>query len=234
MATQEKINLPGHWLVLIPVKKNLKDALRQKMKECALALKNYAEEHVTIIFDDRGEGDANASTKIIGLFGRLQKLAEIRNACIKEYVDPQKYNFVVMCDADVWYPEDIIYKLYQSSVKIGNPEKIIIAPGVYMEGYGNTRFYDTSGFITKLGEKARFTPPFFKDNILGVREMASVGTFYVMPSWICKEIQYCGSPGPTDHFAVCQQAMSFGVKTYCDFNIVVSHANLPRYGEEWH
>ena len=109
-------------------------------------------------------------------------------------------------------------------------------------------FYDTTGFI-EHGQAAMIYPPYFRglNGATGFYELEAVGCWYLAPAWIYKNIEYYSLPfdekrdhpslaptGHTDHWPVMCEARARGLSVGVAPGVKVYHADLPKYGEEFH
>ena len=154
---------------------------------------------------------------------RLGAIAAACNAILDEYLDGHDY--VLTMDSDiVAMPFDIVTQLHEA-----NPDGVT-APMVFVEG--TDQFYDTSGFL-EGGERIQHKPPYFLSTE-DLVDLDCVGTIYLAPAYLYRETRYANEPaGFTDHEEVMAGARKLGMRVVCDRNVVVSHACLPLYGENW-
>jgi hypothetical protein len=62
-----------------------------------------------------------------------------------------------------------------------------------------------------------------------------VGTVYVVHTDIYRfGARHADHEAFTDHFPICAAARAMGRPVVCDRRLRVAHADLPKYGEEWH
>jgi hypothetical protein len=67
-----------------------------------------------------------------------------------------------------------------------------------------------------------------------VVEMDCVGTIVMVPTRIYAHAQYEDHPAFTDHHPICKAARDLGLKVTVDRGTVAYHADLPKWGEQWH
>jgi glycosyltransferase involved in cell wall biosynthesis len=151
--------------------------------------------------------------------------AAARNALLDARLKPW-HEWVMWIDADIVdYPPDIIDQL--RSVNYGG----ITAPMVLIEG--SSQFYDTYGFV-EHGHHISHIPPYF-DGCGRLIDLDAVGSVYLANARVYHSgARYHPTPGQTEHFSVMQQAKSMGMLVRCKADMVVFHADLPRYGEGYH
>lgn len=201
-------------LVLVPVREDLPEALLHR--SCAqLGALNRREtaigEHRIMIgfriCPEQGDGRPYSAH------------AAARNAMLDIYLRP-RYTHVLWIDADVVdYPTDLASRLHALD------SEGIIAPLPLIEG--TTRFYDTYGFVGAHGQRVeRVWPPYME-----MVSMQSVGTCYLAPASLYHAgARYEPTEGHTEHYSVCRQAKRVCVAR----DVVVYHADLPKWGEDWH
>lgn len=144
--------------------------------------------------------------------------AAARNKMLELYLK-KEHTHVLWIDADVVdYPADLASRLYNLD------SDGIIAPTPLIEG--SARFYDVYGFVDSHGRRLeRPYPPYLANPLM------SVGTCYLAPAALYHAgARYEPTDGHTEHYSVCRRAKR--VSSTAD--VVVYHANLPKYGEEWH
>ena len=207
-------------LILIPMAQNMPVALKAR---ALVAIQRMQRPGIQIVIDSRGPGDAGIDSNS----ARCDQLADIRNALVRDYLRPEHSHVLVM-DADiVEFPPDLPQQLQKIS-----GDNAIVGAACYVEGCF-PRWYDTGGFVER-GHRCRHYPPHF-DQPGPVIELDSVGACYIVPADVFRKgAKFAGSQNFTDHFALCQAAKELGYSVFCDTRIRVSHADLPRYGLQWH
>lgn len=155
--------------------------------------------------------------------------AYARNSLLDNYLTDE-IDYVLWIDSDlVELPSYLIDSLYI------NPYSIV-APLALIEPYSgyNSLFYDTEGFRELDGEKAKIHPPYFRNQLGHFYQLASVGCCYLIPADVYKFVKYSATRGQTEHWSVCEAARKRGYQIVCNTQVVVRHAELPKYGEAWH
>jgi Anp1. len=144
--------------------------------------------------------------------------AAARNAMLDLYLKPE-HTHVLWIDADVVdYPADLATRLHAAD------SDGIVAPLVLIEG--STRFYDVYGFVDSKGRRMEKPYPPYMD----MSVMSSVGTCYLCPASVYHAgARYGPVEGHTEHYSVCAKAGRVSVAG----DVVVYHADLPRWGQEW-
>jgi hypothetical protein len=216
------INMQYCILCLIPMKKNLSDILKYKAFSLGKSLQTKHGSNIEIVYDECGNGDGHINT----FEQRKTHNGKLRQILIEKYLKP-RHTHVLWIDADIFYdPETIIEKLlHLTGDGIG-------APAIYLENYGE-RWYDIKGFIEE-GIEAGLYPPFFKQSG-SILELDSVGAFYMISADILRTNVRYDDPTPfTEHWPICQKAISMGKKVRCDLRLRVIHADLQNYGEKHH
>ena len=207
-------------LVLIPVRPTLPPALLQSARQLLGELRHVEarlgthqlDTHISVC-EEAGDGRPYSAH------------AAARNAMLDAYLDPG-HTHVLWIDADlVDYPRDLASTLHQVA-----PDSIV-APFALIEN--TDRFYDTRGFVDRAGAHAAPRPPYLEGGDLV--SMASVGCCYLAPaSLYLSGVRYRPTDGHTEHWSVCDMAHLAGLSVWAARRVVVSHANLPNYGEAWH
>ena len=201
-------------LVLIPVKPTLPDALFSRCYALLHALDTREKE----IGEHRLEVQLRACAGVDN--GQpFSAHAHARNTMLDLYLD-EAHTHVLWIDADlVEYPADLATRLHALD------SDGVIAPTPLIEG--TNRFYDVRGFIDSKGRCARTYPPYFTKGI----PMQSVGTCYLAPAALYHAgARYEPTEGHTEHYSVCRQAARVNIAP----NVLVWHADLPRWGEAYH
>lgn len=157
-----------------------------------------------------------------------------------EAVELMLWDYVLWVDADVVdYPHDICTRLL--SVNNG-----ITAPLPLIEG--SARLYDTAACIQDGGDtihpgragnipgrNLRHEPPYW-DHQPSERfvEMDCVGMCLLVPGWLFAKVGVPDHPAFTGWHGVCKTARDHGVKVGIDRETIAYHAELPKYGLNWH
>lgn len=209
-------------LCLIPVKKNLPHALQLKTFILAKTLQTVNGNYIEIVFDETGDGDSHIKT----FEERAKHNGIIRQILIEKYLQ-SRHTHVLWIDSDIFYNPTTIVKNLLNLTKDG-----IGAPAIYLEDHGK-RWYDTKGFIEN-NKETPIHPPFFKQSG-PIINLDSVGAFYMVHSDIYRTgVKHTDYTIATEHWPICQKAISIGRNVRCDLRITVTHAYLPKYGENSH
>jgi hypothetical protein len=174
---------------------------------------------------------------------RALHIAGIRNKMVADLmlakINP---DCVIWMDLDVIkYPEDLFVKLYEVSRK----HNAVTAPMVFLDKMTG-RWYDTAGFINR-GERASLHWPYYRqagdlglldneDKIPLYQVDGSVGCVYCVPYKVYQigaKHLFCGEKF-TEHYSVCQDARTLGMKLLVREDVAVHHAFLSDYGVEFH
>lgn len=200
-------------LVLVPVKVGLAPALVERAAELLCALKTREAEI--------GEHQLETWLRICPEPGDGQPFsahAAARNAMLDQHLAAD-HTHVLWIDADVVsYPNDLATRLHAVD------SEAIVAPLPFIEG--TKRFYDVMGFRDRDGRRAEAFHPYFRQ-WAGTR---TVGTCYLAPAPLLRTARYAPTPGHTEHYSVCRHAERVMVAE----DIVIFHADLPKWGEQWH
>jgi hypothetical protein len=191
-------------LVLVPIKPGLQPALIERAS--VLLETQTGLETWLRICPEKGDGRPYSAH------------AEARNAMLDMYLKPE-HTHVLWIDADVVeYPPDLATRLHAV-----DPDAIV-APLPLIEG--TRRFYDVAGFVDTEGQHASPYHPYFRQ-WAGTR---TVGTCYLAPAALLRTARYAPTPGHTEHYSVCRHAQKVTVAE----DVLIYHADLPRWGEQWH
>lgn len=207
--------------VLIPQKITLLPKLRERCAHLLSRLPAANPTHdLTIIMDASVSSDhPRAWARTADKRNRM-----LGNLCLN------RFDWVCWIDADVVdYPPDIVTDLIDAA---GDG---IAAPLVLVEDM-DTRFYDVCAF-TENGLRFSHDSPYWplSQPAHRVEPVDSVGTFYVANAGIYRDgARYMDHPRFTEHFSVCQAARAAGRRIVVDRDLIVRHANLPKWGEAWH
>lgn len=195
-------------LALIPIRANLSHALVIHTRALALSLTGCDVQ--LRLCPEHGDGRPYSAH------------AAARNAMLDLFLTDE-HTHVLWIDADVVdYPPDLATRLHAL-----DPTGII-APMVLIEG--TNRFYDTRGFEDIDGARACYLPPYFHDDSALI-PMRSVGTCYLAPAALYQAgARYDVTPHETEHYSLCGRA----ARVSATRDVVVYHAELPRWGERWH
>jgi hypothetical protein len=157
-----------------------------------------------------------------GPYASPQALA--RNMLLDNCLKPA-HEYVLWIDADiVEYPSDLLTRLYDV-----NPGGIS-APVPLIEG--GQQFYDTYGFVED-GERVFWQPPYFRQ-VARIVSLDCVGCVYLIPATVYHSgNRYAASPYQTEHWSINRAATKMGMTIKCDRELIVYHADLPKYGLAW-
>lgn len=157
---------------------------------------------------------------------RLERLAHLRNLLIDEAHPIGNEDYVLWIDSDVIdFPPTLIKDL----MKHGAP---VVAPAVWIEGTQPEQFYDTYAFRNIQEQNV----PAFNLPYKGLIEMGSIGTCYMVASRLYSKnnIRYHGGKTDSEQVMFCAEVRKLGERVYADFDTKIIHANLPKYGRQWH
>ena len=177
--------------------------------------------------------------KIQGLFekavssegGKFGRHARVRNELLEEYLT-EDITHVLWFDVDVVeWDSDIIEKL----LKVSSDE--VVAPYVYIEDnewWLFKRFYDISCFRDLEGKEFDYKPPYNQHVGDTTTEVSCVGTVFMVPADIHREIQYDPYYESNEHIFFFNEARKRGRRVIATPEVEVRHAFLPKYGESFH
>lgn len=211
-------------LVAIPLKKSLNEKLRERMNYLSgqlnkqTGMKVVIYENEPIVEEIQGRADY--------VFKRSMNLCHARNLLLEKYLKPE-HRYVLWIDADIVdYPPDLAYLLFEKA------EKGIVAPMILIEG--TEEYYDTYTHIDYRGNSAKWYKPYFDINH-NLIPMSCVGGCYLIPARIHRAAKYTPYGGPgMEHLNLMKKAMKMGFPIYVSRQVVVYHAQLPKWGEAYH
>lgn len=206
-------------LVLIPMKPTLLPALRERATTLLGAL---------VAKEQEGAHTIDARIRLCPEEGDNRKYsshAAARNAMLALYLR-KKHTHVLWVDADlVDYPANL------ASLLLDTDPASIVAPFPLIEE--SARFYDVRGFVDIEGRRAKPWPDYLEGGDL--IPMKAVGACYLAPAEVYKRgARYEPMGNETEHYSVCEAARESGIGVWAARRLVVRHADLPRWGEQWH
>ena len=219
-------------LIVIPIKPNMSKGIYDKMMSKVTALLRNTKTNTSLFIDTRIAPDIEKKTS-------WSKVAVIRNQILDDGLW-HLFSHLLWIDADVVeMSDDMLDRLLET-----NPEGIT-APWIKIEG--NNTFYDWAAFIIKgtdhIQPENRWhipnrninpQPPYFKE-FTSISEWDCVGTVTLVNTDIYKAgARYEDHPAFTDHYPICKKCRDMGRKVIMNKDIIVAHADLPKYGEAWH
>lgn len=229
-------------LALIPIKPTLHPVLADRAAFLARQMLPACPDlDLTIVMDGRGVASEPTDNT------PWSKVARIRNMMLQS-VNLQQHKWVMWIDADlIDYPADLAQWLVHGAMQYANNG--VCAPTVLIEG--RTTFYDWAAFINKgkshidptnrvniPGRNISCQPPYYAEEDVrheGYVEMDCVGACYVVHRDIyLSGTRHTDHASFTDHFEICAKALEMGRKVVALPNVIVTHADLPRFGEKWH
>lgn len=162
---------------------------------------------------------------------KYSKYVKLRNKILEDNLT-KDYTHVFWMDVDIIeYPFDIIEKLLKIS------DKDIVAPYVFIEDndwWPWKRFYDIDCFIDSKGIKFDYKPPYNRSDGDIKTEINSVGTCFLIPAEIHRNIKYDINDNRNEHVSFFEKSKKLGYKVIVDPSIELKHAFLPKYGENFH
>jgi hypothetical protein len=246
-------------LVLIPIKPSLHPALADRCAALARRMMPACPDlELTIMLDGRKvehlDSDCRPWSKVTRIRNRMLDLVGMwpMGTLVPRHFQPP-HEWILWIDADVVdYPADLAQWLIHGAMTYANNG--VCAPTVIIEE--SETFYDWSAYIYRgkghiepenrnylPGRNISCAPPYYaqgnpppSDYTIGdFVEMDGVGTCYAVHRDIYLEgTRHDDHPAFTDHWPICAKAWDMGRKVVALPNVVIAHANLPRYGENWH
>ena len=173
------------------------------------------------VFDDRVSGEG----------GPFARHARVRNQLIDNCLTDD-ITHVLWFDADVvGWPEDLIEQLLAVS------EVAVVAPYVFIEKnerWPFKRFYDISCFKDLYGGHFDFQPPYNKAMGDTLSPVSCVGTVFLVPAHLHREIRYDPYYESNEHVLFFDRVREKGIQVLATPDVEVDHAFLPKYGESFH
>lgn len=173
---------------------------------------------------------------------KYQPNANARNELIDRYLRPE-HEWVLWLDADIIEaPQNLIAVLMEAAQRLGGERPAVVAPMVWVERIAGGRpaipvggwFYDTGGFQKMDGSFADFEHGVDTGGGDEV-EMRSVGCVYLAPADIYRAgLRYAPTGGEVEHLSLFRQARAAGWSVWATRKAHVTHAYLPKWGEQWH
>jgi hypothetical protein len=162
--------------------------------------------------------------------GKYAPNAAARNLFIEAYLKPH-HKYVLWLDVDVVQaPADLVERLLAVCEASKPAFHRAAAPFVLIEG--SEQFYDYGGF-TQGGRQFRQRPPYCEGG--DVVELDSCGTCYLVPAWVYRQdCWYSFQGGEVEHVPFFRCARRKGLRVFGLRDVVVRHADLPKWGEAWH
>ena len=208
-------------LVPMPVKPGLNTRILNKMYANLYRLMNIVD--MEVVFDygryPKHYDDEN-------FFARL---ARMRQQMIEDFLRP-RHTDVLWIDADVLeYPSTLYTDLRRVSSGVVSPLVLIEDSPVN---------YDTAGMRQSFEHRSGMEPPYFTGEG-PLYDMESVGGCVLVPAKVHRKVKFEAQADDdqnwvTEWWSVCQGAKEMGYAVQCTTDIVVRHANLPQYGEDYH
>jgi len=171
------------------------------------------------------------SDKVSSEGGKFGRHARVRNKLIDKFLTDD-ITHVLWFDSDVVeWPHDII----QSLLSVSTTK--VVAPYVFLEDndwWLFKRFYDIECFRDIAGSRFDYKPPY--NRLEGDRPslVQSVGTVFMVPAHLHREIEYDPYYESNEHLFFFDKARESGMEIIATPDIEVRHAFLPKYGETFH
>ena len=243
---------PTRILVCIPIKPTLHPGLRDRCVALASALP-AANPGLNLALDI----DTTPIPPDPADCRPWSKVCRIRNRML-DRIDRDAFDFLLWIDADVIdYPADMPTRLLA-----GNPAGIS-APLVLIEGTDRSYDWAAFVMAGKdhvlptdrrrvWGRNLAHEPPYWHEHdpprveddagasprwyepAGAVVNMDCVGTITLVPTWVYRRARYEDHPAFTDHYPLCLACRQAGQRVTVDRSLIAYHADLPKWGEEWH
>lgn len=211
--------LKGSILVPMLVRPGLHPDIKASMMAAHERMTKFMDGSLKTVWDDSTFVKAYPDENYWGRFARM------RQSVIERYLQPQ-HDWVLWIDADIIdYPEDLFHQLYIDELSITSP-LVSIA--------GHRTNYDTAGTRPNFEQRSDQQPPSSGDH-----EMFSVGGCVLVPAEVHRHVSFQAQSDTditanTEWTSLCVGAAKFGIRIVWRTSVVVHHANLPNYGEQWH
>lgn len=175
------------------------------------------------------------------------RVTRVRNRLLHS-INVERYDYLLWIDSDVVQYPSIMPTLLVAAANGG-----VAAPMVLVEE--SNIFYDWAAFViagqsltapnerghneergVRVGRQLSQQFPYWPGTPNEVIvPMDCVGTITLVHTDIYRAgVVYEDHPAFTDHFPICQQARALGRPVCVRRDCVAYHADLPRYGEDWH
>jgi glycosyltransferase involved in cell wall biosynthesis len=147
-------------------------------------------------------------------------------------------DYIMLVDADILeVPDNMPLTLIENMAKY---KADIIAPYVLIEG--TNKFYDTYVFRTTDKKLFRSEPPYTPNNYNTPFEVSSVGTCMLFKAGVFMKVitenrEYRKMRHKQSYYGylcVCATARRLGYRIFADPTVIITHADLPKYGYGWH
>jgi GT2 family glycosyltransferase len=201
-------------LVPAPIRPDMHPALLERFKNNVGAL-----EDVDVWWDKRPwvkdyEGENYSRRAALG-----------RQATIDDSLKSH-HEWALWIDPDITFRPDLLWRLLATS------ERGIVAPLTLIEG--KQVHYDTAGVRPSFQQHSSPEPP-----PSGIYEMFSVGCCVLVPAEVHRRVRFQQQDDDdmtenTEWTSLCVGAKERGYPILWNTEIVVEHADLPAYGEQWH
>lgn len=225
-------------LVLVPVRPTQHPGLLKVLEEKIDAMVEACRDRIefAVVYDHFREPKQEADSR------PWSKVTRVRNRMVKMYVS-LGFTHVLWVDSDVVdFPPTMPLRLLEAG------HNAIVAPLVLVEG--SERFYDWAAFVMKGrsshkpedrwdrdGRQLKHDPPYWDvEPATEIVEMDCVGTIVLLPAMALRmrAVEYTDHPAFTDHYEVSKWAGAAGIPTFCHRGVRAYHADLPKWGEDWH
>lgn len=156
------------------------------------------------------------------------RFARMRQSCINQFLTDD-HDWVLWIDADIiQFPPTLFHDLRDTDM-LSN----VVSPLVAIEGNPGIN-YDTAGTRPDFGSRSGMQPP-----EPGVYKMFSVGGCVLVPAPVHQLVEFQAQAdndlsANTEWTSLCEGARKMGYDILWNTNVVVFHADLPKYGEGWH
>jgi hypothetical protein len=225
--------------IMIPIKPQTSFLIWKQLMDSINALDVQGLERVQIVFHHELEPSQQDD------YTPWSKVTRVRNRMLDQQRHRwETFDYILWIDADVFkFPSDLVKRL----LAVDAGDKGITAPMVLIDG--TEQFYDWSAFIQSgkshiqpenrsniQGRNLQPDPPYWQVNpFLNIVPMDCVGSCYLVHTDIYKSgVRHQDHPSFTDHFPICEAARRMHRHVVVVTDLVVYHAFLPQFGEEWH
>ncbi len=157
---------------------------------------------------------------------KYERLAILRNAALDSMLKDY-HDYAMMIDSDTNFTPDLLHRLVQS---LERTDGAVMAPAIYVE---NTEFFHDILAFAKDGVNFVNIYPYHEafQQSSGIMEMDSVGDCSLVRAGHITRFE---GGVESEQIGFCRNIRKKGGKVYMDKRIAVYHADLPRYGLQWH
>jgi peptide chain release factor subunit 1 len=221
----DKLDYPSQDLTFAIIEGNSQDGSWQMLSD-------FASKHEGVWLKKIDLEETSTADRAEAVRKRASRLGVLRNKVIDEALKDEEYVFWLDSDI-VEFPASLLRDLLKANVDI-------VAPYVLIEGSG--LFYDTLAFrkdglkfAPDLGRVQTVTGAVVGGLPDSLFEVDSVGTCMLVRTAVYRKgVRFPDSDLESEQVGFCNLARKEGFRVFADPQVRVFHAELPRYGLQWH